>query len=264
MSKIGMYTKARVFGFTASPHGRHDGRDIEMEAVCGPVLYTMTYQQAQAIGRVVPINVEWLAVEEGPCVAGLDPVSRDRIGVWQNDYRNQLIADRARKTAPQDQTMIMVKTIDHIVRLKALLPEYTMIYGADGMDAERIAGYVKQGLLPDGEQPLSSKKLLELRKQFAAGTLTKVIANYVWSTGVNFRKLAVLIRGDASGSELKDVQIPGRACRPVPGEKNSAILVDCWDSFDSTLLERAVGRRRSYNSRGWVEKFLRPSTSQLR
>lgn len=258
--KIGRYRSARVFGFTATPEGRHDGRDIEMEAMCGPVLYTMSYQEAQAGGRVVPISVEWMKIESGPSVSGLDPVNRDRYGIWQNDYRNQMIAARARKIGTADQTLIMVKTIDHIVRLKALLPDYTIVYAADGMDLERIAGYVGDGFLSAQEPVMTAKRMKDLRKQFADGTLKKVISNYVWSTGVNFRHLSVLIRGDGAGSQIRDGQIPGRICRRIPGVKESALLIDCWDEFDSTLLERARGRRRNYRSKGWAESFVQLQT----
>lgn len=258
MAKIGAYRSARVFGFTASPTGRHDGRDVEMEAVAGPVLYTMTYQESQAAGRVVPIDVEWLRVSGGPSVAGMDPTTKDRLGVWQNDYRNRLIAARAALIDPSDQTLIMVKTIEHIMRLKALLPGYTVVHAADGLESERRAQYVAEGLIGADEPVLTGKRLDALQTQFSAGRLKKVISNYVWSTGVNFRELAVLIRGDASASAIRDVQIPGRACRPAPGAKTRALLVDCWDEFDQSLLERSRGRRRNYLSRGWSDRFLNP------
>lgn len=256
-ARIGAYTNARVFGFTASPVGRHDGRDIEMEAMCGPVLYTLSYQDLQHSGRVVPIDVEWLRVTDGPSTGGMDPVTRDRVGVWRNSTRNAIIAARARLVSPTEQTLIMVKTIDHIVRLKQLLPEYTIVHAADGMDPAQRDEYIAERLIGPNEPHLTAERLAALQSQFAAGTLLKVISNYVWSTGVNFRNLSVLIRGDAAASTIRDVQIPGRACRPAPGVKTSALLIDCWDEFDESLLVRARGRRRNYLSKGWGERFVR-------
>lgn len=252
MGLLGAYTNTKMFGFTASDKGRHDGRDVEMEALCGPVLYNMSYQEAQAGGRVVPINVVWLKTS-GPDLTGADPVTRDRFGVWFNQDRNKAIADYVRQVDQDAQVMIMVKTIDHIVELKRLLPEFTMVYAAGGMDPDRLRSFVASGALPADERPMTAQRLRALRKQFADGSLTKVIANYVWSTGVNFRKLSVLVRADASSSEIRSVQIPGRVCRRIPGVKESAVLVDCWDEFDPNLLDRSRSRRRSYNSRGWSE-----------
>jgi superfamily II DNA or RNA helicase len=257
MGPIGAYTRAKVFGFTASGRGRHDARDPELEAVCGPVLYTMSYQEAQAGGRVVPITVHWLPIRSGPDLTGADPVTRDRLGVWGNVDRNAAIAGYCRGLPPDVQTMVMVKTIDHIVALKALLPEYTMVYAAGGMDRDRLERYRAEGLVGAAEEPMTAARLRELRRRFADGRLVKVIFNYVWATGVNFRGLSVLVRGDASASEIRAVQIPGRVCRRIPGVKESAVLVDCWDAFDQTLLERSRARRRSYLSRGWTEAGAR-------
>lgn len=257
--KLGMYTAARMFAFSASPTGRMDGRDVVGEAIFGPILHTMDYQAAQAAGRVVPITVEWLRVDRGPDLTGVgNPTERDRFGIWQNAHRNAVIAARAAAFPPDQQTLIMVKTIDHAVRLKALLPDYTLAYAANGMDDRRLAAYIREGLLPADEPAMTTDRLNDLRRRFAANDLRKVIANYVWSTGVNFRYLSALIRADAAGSEIRDTQIPGRACRRVAGVKESAVLVDCFDAWDPRYEEKARGRRRNYEKKGWVQVWADP------
>lgn len=255
-AKLGMYARARMFGMTATPTGRMDNRDIVLEAVFGPVLYTFSYQEAQAAGRVVPMTVEWLRVDRGPDVTGITlPAIREKIGIWQNRTRNQIIADRVKRCDPDDQIMIMVKTIEHAAQLKALLPDYTLAYASNGMDDARLSKYISRGLLPADEPKMTSARLEQLRKEFAAGTLKKVISNYVWSTGVNFPLLNVLVRADTAASEIKDGQIPGRACRRVAGVKESALLIDCDDGWNSTLNRKAQGRRRNYQKRGWLQTW---------
>jgi superfamily II DNA or RNA helicase len=252
MSAVGRYRTAKVFGFTASPTGRHDGRDVEMEAMCGPVLYNMTYQEAVSGGRVVPITVHWLKTD-GPVTTGMDPVERDRIAIWGNESRNRKIADSAAGSPADVQTMIMVRTIDHAVSLKKMLPDYQIVYAPGGMDQDRMTRYVEDGMLPPNEPIMTRQRMNDMKRDFAQGKLTKVIANYVWSTGVNFRHLSVLIRADGAKSDIRSVQIPGRISRRIPGVKESAVLVDCWDAFDPTLLDRSRARRASYRGRGWAE-----------
>lgn len=260
-SILGRYTRARMFGFSATPTGRSDGRDIEVEALFGPILYTMPYQEAVAAGRVVPITVEWLRVKRGPEVGHINnPSYKEKYGIWQNADRNKMIADRAKQFDPDEQVVVMVKTIEHAVRLKQLLPDFTLCYAAKGMTPERIEGYVSSGMLSKDEPLMTKDRLRELRKQFAAGTLKKVISNYVWSTGVNFRNLAVLIRADAAASEIKAGQIPGRICRRVAGMKESAILIDCWDEWNKTFLGRSRTRRASYTRSGWAHLWSESRT----
>ena len=244
-----------MFGFSATPTGRADNRDLVVEGLFGPTLYTMSYQEAEAIGRVVPIVVEWLKIPAAgdPTNGATRPDVKERHGIWRHLARNQAIADRVGRMKEDEQILIMVKTIDHAAHLKKLLPDFTLCYAAKGMDENRIGRYVRDGLLPDDEPVMTPKRLDQLRRDFAAGTLRRVIANYVWSTGVNFRNLAVLVRADAAGSEIRDGQIPGRICRRVAGVKESALLIDCWDDWSTTFLNRSRSRRKNYQKRGWAQ-----------
>lgn len=259
-AKLGMYDRAVCFGFSATPKGRADGRDPEVEALFGPEIFTVSYQEAEAMGRVVPITVEWLRVPPGPDVAGVDRMDlREKLGVWCNDARNDAIAARVREFGPDEQVLVMVKTIEHAVQLKSRLPEFTLAYAANGMDERRLGRYQAAGLLPEDEVGLDRRRVHELRRAFAAGTLKKVIANYVWSTGVNFRNLAVLVRADAAGSTIRDGQIPGRVCRRIPGVKESALLIDCWDDWTGPLYGKALSRRRNYQGKGWAQTWSEPA-----
>lgn len=253
---LGRYTRARMFGFSATPKGRADGRDLVAEAVFGPVIHTLSYQEAEALGRVVPITVEWLRFASSDPTAGKRlPAAKERAGVWRHAARNRAVAERVRLFGPDEQVLVMVKTIDHAAHLKALLPEFTLCYASGGLSEERLSAYVRQGLLPADEPEMTPRRLGELRRAFAAGELKKVIANYVWSTGVNFRHLGVLVRADAAASAIRDGQIPGRICRRVPGAKESALLVDVWDDWSPTYLNRSRSRRRNYQSRGWSQVY---------
>lgn len=257
---LGMYRRARFFGFSATPTGRMDGRDAELEGIFGPVLYTLSYQEAQAMGRVVPITVEWLRVPTGPDVSSIrNPHVREKYGIWQNQVRNRILADRVAQFAPDEQVLIMVKTIEHAVHLRQLLPDFTLCYAANGMEDDRRQRLIDDGMLPEDEPKMTPGRIVQLRKDFADNKLKKVIANMVWSTGVNFRHLAVLARADAMGSEIRDGQIPGRVCRRIEGVKESALLIDMHDDWSPGYYRKAQLRKSNYRKRGWVQTFWQPA-----
>jgi superfamily II DNA or RNA helicase len=97
-----------------------------------------------------------------------------------------------------------------------------------------------------------------MSKDFEAGTLKKVIATDVWSTGVDFPQLSVLIRADARASEIMDVQAPGRVVRRHDASgKDHGLVIDCMDYFDGALMRRSIERKRTYTKQGWEQETKR-------
>lgn len=263
-SKLGLFNNSRNYAFTATPNDRKDGSNIRLEGFFGPLIFDMSYQEAEQLGLVVPIKVEWLDVvmEENPCGDRKD-AARERAGIWRNEVRNAIIAEKARSYGPDEQVLIMVKTLDHACHLKGLLPEFTLCYSEGSADTKDmdISMYKRWGLLPDDEPVMTWERRTALKKAFSAGTLKKVIATGVWSTGVNFHPLQVLIRADGASSAIADYQLPGRVSRPYGDSKEFGIVVDCLDQFDTGYRDAARSRRRSYEQKGWVQ--IMPNTNGL-
>lgn len=249
---LSKFRYARMYGFTATPTGRMDNADIKLESLFGPVIFHMTYQEAVALGLVVPITVRWLDVQgQGNPAENMKDVARQRNGIWRHDYRNRVIADAANTFAPDEQVLIMVTTFDHAVHLRQHLPDFTLCY-AERTDDDAFPRFVKNGMLPEDEPVMTTHRRQLLRKQFEQGSLKKVIATDVWSTGVSFNGLAVLIRADARGSEIMDTQIPGRVCR-LDENKPMGLVIDCLDQFDPGYFAAARKRRRNYEAKGWIQ-----------
>ncbi len=249
------FPKAKIFGFTASPK-RPDGRHVETEGLTGPVIYSLSYQEALANKSVADIHVEWivpdLIYDEGAMYApGAD---RERAAVWRNDARNKCIATRAKQIPDDDQTLIITKTVEHVYALKELLPDYEVVYAQKSADDQRMLELRAEGLIPEDEPDMTKQRRDQLRKQFESGSLKKVICNYIWSTGVDFRHLAVLVRADASGDSTQNIQIPGRATR-VTDAKSKALVIDVWDKHSIGLLSRARIRQKAYDSNGWKQTW---------
>ena len=108
---------------------------------------------------------------------------------------------------------------------------------------------------PDDEPPMTPARREQMRQQFEEGTLKKVIATDVWSTGVDFAALPVLGRADGRDSRILDTQVPCRANRIHDG-KEYATLIDCMDLFHGTLHRRSSTRKRAYIGKGWTQAGL--------
>lgn len=250
------FKDCRMYGFTATPKGRSDNADIRLESLFGQIIFELTYQEAVELGLVVPIRVIWADVRLPINPAnGLVDTSRQRHGLWRNQGRNEVIAKMANLFDPDEQTLIMVTTFEHAVYLRQLLPNFTLCY-AERTNDKLFNRFIKQGLLSEDEPIMTAQLRQNLRQRFESGELKKAIATDIWSTGVSFNGLGVLIRADARSSEIMDSQIPGRVCR-LDDNKQEGIVIDLLDQFDSGFSTAAKKRMKNYENKGWKQEFFR-------
>ena len=220
----------RIFCFSATPK-RADGSEFCLEGLSGPIRVRMSYQEAVQYGIVTPVHVFWVPVRlsYNPCVRATLRNFKS-VGLWHNDDRNKLIAAAA-KCYPEDvQVLIMCETIQHVDKLHALLPEFTVLTGET-----------------------ACREAYERR--FFNGELKKVIATMIWRQGVDFPALSVLIRADGQNSRIADLQIPGRTSR-LHTDKPSADVVDFFDDFDPHLTRVSRERQKAYQKYGWRQQML--------
>jgi superfamily II DNA or RNA helicase len=253
------YRNSRNFGLSATPYARMDNAHAVLEPLFGPMVFELTYQQAVELGLVVPVRVKWLPMRlvHNPAERYKNRVAKKRYGVWTNRERNGIIADAVREYTNDEQVLILVETIEHAVHLGSLLPEFTLVYA--NMAPYDCAAYKKMKLLPEDYTPLTGIQRHDFRDAFEAGTLRRVIATDVWSTGVDFEQLNVLVRADDRDSDIVDVQGPGRVSRtytaPDGTTKDFGEVIDCMDTFDPTFYRKSIGRRDSYKLLGWEQNW---------
>ena len=247
------YTESINYGLSATPYSRSDGAHARLEGLFGQLLFRMTYQEAVELGLVVQLRVKWLPVvmDNNPAANRRDTAKKQH-GIWRNTYRNKIIADAANTYRPDQQVLILVETVEHAIHLRQQLPDYTLCYAT--LAPGEFAEYVQKGLLPSNEPRMIPARREDLRKAFEAGDVKKVIATDVWSTGVDFASLSVLIRADARGSEIMDTQGPGRASRIHDGKEYGEVI-DLIDYFDSSFLGKSKGRFATYDSLGWEQDW---------
>lgn len=270
-SKMGIFEHARVWMFSASWDMRLDNKDMRCEAMSGPIRLKVPYKMAAKHGMVVPIEVVWSDVisDENPCGDLESGTHKKRAGIWANEYRNKIIARDARYYGPNTQVLITVETLEHALYLQRELPDFTVVYGGQGLKDHEIKWFQEE--FPDEYRPMSERRKQKLTKRFEQGKLKKVIATTVWNVGVNFKHLEVLIRADGGGSPINDTQIPGRASRInaklEKGEKTKkkaiGIVHDYRDQFDTGYSYRAKSREKSYKRNEWKQHFPRNKKKSL-
>jgi superfamily II DNA or RNA helicase len=245
---------SRMFGLSACWDARADGTTPRLEYLFGPVIFNMGWQEATALGLIVPVQVRWLNINSlrNPCAQYVDETTILRHGIWCNDERHAIIAAAANKHGPDEQVLILVHTVEQAVMLGRHLPGFELCY--DQMDAVDLHTYKTRGFLPEGYEAMTPQRRNAMRLAFEQNTLKKVIATDVWSTGVSFEQLGVLFRTDARGSEILDDQAPGRVVRThAASGKEFGIVYDCWDMFDRRFLQKAQSRFRRYKQKGWTQ-----------
>jgi len=249
---VSQVQRARMFGFSASPTGRSDNADPVVEALFGPVIYSLSYQEAVKGGLVSQIYFRMNPVRTGPKISEnyKTRIGKLRNGIWLNESRNLAISEVVRRYDDKVQVLIVVDTAVHAFALRHFLPEYKLCY--DRMSDASRDRLKTRGYLPADFCPMTGDERMHLQEDFESRRELKVIATPLWNVGVDFVDLEALVRADGGVGEIDNVQIPGRLSR-LSDDKAGGILEDFDDSFDEYLHRRALARRRSYLKRGWQE-----------
>lgn len=264
MPTLARFRQAKMFGFSASHDMRLDNADFELHGVFGPVIVSVSQQEAEEHKVVSPVRVQWhdVMMSINPC-EGLEGWPKKRDGIARNEVRNNIIAGVAKSYKADEQVLIMVETIEHAAHLKGLLPDFELCYAPDGMSDEQRKRFIRWGLISEDEPIMTREHTLALKAAFTKQKLKKVIATSVWNRGVDFKALQVLIRADAGGSPINDTQIPGRTAR-IHADKPYGVVHDFRDQFDSSYAGKATRREKSYEQKGWKQFYPEAARSLFR
>lgn len=247
------YSLSRMFGFSATIDTRADNAHFHLFEIFGDIIFNVNYQDAQSKQLVVPILVQWVPVT-GDAGLGMvqDMVMLKRSGIWCNTRRNQIIAREAMKHLQDNrQVLILVETVTHAVQLKQLLPNFSVCVADVDVNNFSLRHYSGDALK---EVMQSVKYRDKYRDMFQTRKIMGIIATGIWSAGVSFDDLEVLIRADARVSKTVNIQAPGRVCRiPKSVDKSYGLVVDFIDAFDPRFLRRSKTRFQHYKELGWEQ-----------
>ena len=247
----------KTIGLTATPHGRSDGADLIIEGVCGPLRFEGSYQDSVANKSVVQIEVDVYDCPYGPDQKETSKLSqtvdKERLAIWSNAGRNKLIADIVREEMvmrPEEQILVYVDKIEHALYLKRELPsEFVMVTGEPG-DEDRLDVLRGLGLVTDQTVFTDRKARKAYQTKFENKEIKYVICNKVWQKGVSFNHLSLLVRADASSSEITTVQASGRVSRMNDGKSHGRVI-DFRDSFNASWAHKYKSRLEDYTANGW-------------
>ena len=259
---LNMFYRAKIFGFSATYGMRGDKADGFNEAVFGPVLAEITYQESVKLGNVTQLKVLCVTCNDGP------DITRDiqkyrtaslRRAIWRNSARNDKIVEGIKIAIKEfgdgdPQILVMTESTEHAFLLGQLLPGYVVVHGP--LESARKAKLQKQKvILPD--QEICTPKMREsYRKAFESGEIRRAISTKVWRQGVDFTELNILARADGAASAIDAGQVPGRLSRRSKlGAKSDGLVVDVCDSFSHILNAFWRSRAKNYTARGWPIEY---------
>lgn len=222
--------RAIKVGLSGTLKKRFDGKDLLLEGLFGPIVHTVTDDEAEELGRVVPLEIHFLPQNEGPDISSVSsPVSKERRAIWANASRNRkarLVADRV---PPDQQLLVFVRTLEHAKTMKGVLGEDYEIYHG-GLSASE------------------SRRILE---GFENGSIKRIVSTDSLGEGVDPKHLMVVIDMDWTPSDTKLAQRIGRNRRHAPG-KTKGIVIGFEDRFDDLAHGKSLDRISVCRKRGYT------------
>jgi superfamily II DNA or RNA helicase len=205
--KVGMACiNARIIGLTATPK-RDDGEDMRLQAVLGDIIYSIPIQELVKDKYLVPAKVYIVNVPH----IELTPFDeyRDIVNtcITNNEARNKLIVDIAKKECVKGTVIIMVDMIEH---------------GQNLLD--KFFWDNKKVIFVNGE----SKDREEIFKKAVANNYDIIIATKVYNEGINIPCIKTLILASGGKGNTKIIQQVGRILRNFK-DKDTAIIYDFRD-----------------------------------
>jgi superfamily II DNA or RNA helicase len=231
------FNMARKYGFGATLDGRFDGRDMLIEGLIGPVLVERTYTEAVEEGAICPIVVYMLRVKFA------DYATSSRDAAYNNlMFRSPRMADLTAKIC------------------RELVPEawQTIVFIKDENQADLFLKHIgEEGVIAMAKKMNTKERNTKL-KLMEDNVIKRCLATKIYSTGVTFHDVRVLVNAEAGGGNISAIQKPGRLAEIRP-DKKCGVVFDFLFECECDDLE---GRRKSSNSAWW--NVVRDSQSRLK
>ena len=240
------FTKARVWGVSATPDGRFDGKDVVAEGIFGPIVATFTYQDGVKAGCLVPVTVYWIDAPE-PNI-GLDNYLRYKTreqrykwGVYNNRPLNDMVGRVFARIPAELQALGMLQFTKHMEQVL----RGCVNAGVSPLPAQAHAG-TDPAEFPSAAfwhvHAISPKERRDIYERMKSGEIRRAVSTHVYKQGVDFPDLRVVLNLGGGGSEIVSKQVPGRASRKVDG-KGAAYIIEFrhhWDTVRSPKTGREI------------------------
>lgn len=233
-------------GFSATPMGREDNRDLLMVGSVGPIIYKISPQQLISQGLLVQPNITFATGPEQPEVywnpvaaakmkGGVEkawPVAYE-IGIVTSEARNDLLVKLAQRTAKP--ALLFVKAILHGQHLAHRLTKAGLsvdyVHGADNRQSRKNA-----------------------IKKLEHGDIDVLVCSGIFNKGIDIPEVRGLINGAGGKSVHQAIQRLGRGTRIAEGKTE----IEFWDVWDKGpwINRHSKIRAKAYRDAGYVVKTI--------
>jgi len=224
-------------GLTGTPDSKDKVKDLKLRGLLGEVIYTISNQELIELGVSSTPTIHFLTTRK-PIVAS-DYQSAYKLGIIKNSERNDHIVEVCKKKlADNKPVLILINHTDHGDHLH----EYLLRSGFKADDVAFIHG---------GSVDSHRKAKLTAFKE---GKVPILIASLILQEGVSVNSIGALIFALGGKSNVRVLQIAGRALR-LNNYGNKVEIYDFLDYGDQYLKEHSKERYSTYKKSFGVEAF---------
>jgi len=211
-------------GMTATPLMKSFQDDLKLMAITGDIISRITMKDLIDRGLLAQPYVKLIKINE-PILPRTVPYGRAyKLGVVQNNHRNNLIIQEALDLAKDGKTiLILVAQIQHGKILSGILSDYP------GLKHKFIHGSKSKEIRREAIDLLKNEKINIL------------ISSTIADEGLDIPTVSAVILAGSGKSNIKLYQRIGRGMRPKEGE-NFTFIVDFIDLSQKHLAKHSLAR----------------------
>lgn len=198
------FVNARRYAVGASWQGRFDKADKIIEAIVGPILSRTTYTEAVLSGNICPI----------------------RVYIIQIPFRVDAIDYKKRHTCVK--SMVLMNPYMHWLGsyLSSIVPAdwQTILFVEQEKQADAVAALLPGAKVAMDKKFKSPKEAAAMQDKMVKAEIMRCVATSIYSTGLTFSELRVMINLCSGGGSITSVQKPGRLAEIRPGKKRGYVF----------------------------------------
>lgn len=214
------------FGFTGTPTGRSDNRDLVIQGLFGKIIQLIDRVELIDQGYVADTDVEMYRGWWGGNFHAMEDLL-----ISKNTLRNELIKKIVDKSHAHS-VLILVRRKEH------------------GTTLQQMFG--SQSIFIDGDSDMAERE--DVRRDIKNGRYRILIASNIFGTGLDIPQLELGVFAAGGKAEIGTAQGIGRVVRPW--NEMAKLWVDIYDEYCHTMEEHSKERMKIYHKQGVPVQFI--------
>ena len=210
------------YGFTATPTGRSDNRDLIVEGLFGEIIEIVDHEDLVETGFLPGTTVDIYS-------NGFDGdyLYMEDLLIVNNVRRNTIISDivnNHKYITKKDVVLVLVRRVEH---------------------GKLLANLIKDSVYVDGSS--SSEFRMDVQNKALNGQIRVIIATQIFAQGIDIPNITLCINAGGGKSSILTGQKFGRVTRLYGGQVKK--FVDIYDFLNPTTEKHSQERLRLYRDR---------------